>query len=93
MYDIRVILVCSSLESKASFLGLSVAMLLDCLHTLGILFLVKHMFSIQCNHIVCALGPRYLSCSTSTSSMFVVLLFLSVVIFFLYSSSVEWINK
>ena len=73
---------------EASFPGLSMAMILDCLHTLGILFSVKHVFSIECNHI-CALGPRCLSCSTSTSSMPVALLVLSVAIPFLYSSSVN----
>ena len=67
------------------------AMILDCLHTLGILFSVKpvkHVFSIKCNHL-CALGPRCLSCSTSMSSMPAALLFLSVAIPFLYSSSVN----
>ena len=58
------------------------AMIRDCLHTLGILFSVKHGFIIECNHL-CALGPRCLSCSTSTSSMPVALLFLSVAIPFL----------
>ena len=67
---------------------LSMAMLLDCLHTLGILFSVKHVFSIECNHL-CALGAGCLSCSTSTSSMHADLLFLSVAINFLYASSVN----
>ena len=39
-------------------------MILDCLHTLGILFSEEHMFSIECNHL-CALGPSCLSCSLS----------------------------
>ena len=71
-----------------SFFGFSMAMILDCFYILGILFSVKHMFSIKCNHL-CALGPRCLSRSTSTSSMPAALLFLSVAIAFLYSSSVN----
>ena len=71
-----------------SFPGLSMAMIQDCVHTLGILFSVKHMFSIECNHI-CALGPRRLSCSTSMASMHAALLLLSVAILFLYSSSMN----
>ena len=74
MYDVRVLLVCCS-RIEASFPGLSMAMILDCLHTLGLLFSVKHMFSIECNHM-CAFGP--ICCSTSTSSMPAALLFLSV---------------
>ena len=70
------------------FPGLRMAMILDCHHTLGSLFSVKHVFRIECNHL-CALGPICLSCSTSTSAMHAALLFLSVAITFLYSSSVN----
>ena len=69
MYDIIVALVFNFFFGiEVSFPGLSMAMILDCLHTLVIMFLVKHVFSIECNHL-CALGPRCVSCSTSTSSM------------------------
>ena len=46
------------------------------------------MLSIVCNHL-CALGPRFFSCSTSMSSMPNALLFLSADIPFLYSSSLN----
>ena len=49
---------------------------------------MKHVLSIVCNHL-CALGPRFFSCSTSMSSMPAALLFLSVAIPFLYSSSLN----
>ena len=64
------------------------AIIFDCLHILGILFSMKHVLSIVCNHL-CALGPRFFSCSTSMSSMPVALLFLSAAIPFLYSSSLN----
>ena len=60
----------------------------DCLHILGILFSMKHVLSIVCNHL-CALGPWFFSCSTSMSSMPAALLFLSAAIPFLYSSSLN----
>ena len=60
----------------------------DCLHILGILFSMKHVLSIVYNHL-CALGPRFFSCSTSMSSMSAALLFLSAAIPFLYSSSLN----
>ena len=64
------------------------AIIFDCLHILGILFSMKHVLSIVCNHL-CALGPRFFSCSTSMSSMPVALLFLSAAIPFIYSSSLN----
>ena len=80
------ILVYSSWE--LSFPGFSMAIIFDCLHILGILFSMKHVLSIVCNHL-CALGPRFFSCSTSKSSMPAALLFLSAAIPFLYSSSLN----
>ena len=64
------------------------AIIFDCLHILGILFSMKHVLSSVCNHL-CALGPRFFSCSTSMSSMPAALLFLSAAIPFLYSSSLN----
>ena len=64
------------------------AIIFDCLHILGILFSIKLVLSIVCNH-VCALGPRFFSCSTSMSSTAVALLLLSAAIPFLYSSSLN----
>ena len=49
---------------------------------------MKHVLSIVGNHL-CALGPMFFSCSTSMSSMPAALLFLSVAIPFLYSSSLN----
>ena len=43
-----------------SFPGFSMAIIFDCLHILGILFSMKHVLSIVCNHL-CALGPRFFS--------------------------------
>ena len=60
------------------------AIIFDCLHILGILFSMKHV----CNDL-CALGPRFFSCSPSMSSMPAALLFLSAAIHFLYSSSLN----
>ena len=71
-----------------SFPGFSMAIIFDCLHILVILFSMKHVLSIVCNHL-CALGPRFFSCSTSMSSMPAALLFLSAAIPFLYSSSLN----
>ena len=64
------------------------AILFDCLHILGILFSMKHVLSIVCNHW-CALGARFFSCSNSMPSMHAALLFLSAAIPFLYSSSLN----
>ena len=64
------------------------AIIFDCLHILGILFSMKHVLSIVCNHL-CALGPRFFSCSTSMTSMPAALLFFSVAMHFLYSSSLN----
>ena len=69
-----------------SFPGFSMAIIFHCLHILGILFSMKHMLSIVCNHLY-ALGPRFFSCSTRMSSMPAALLFLRAAIPFLYSSS------
>ena len=71
-----------------SFPGVSMVVIFDCLHILGILFSMKHVLSIVCNHLS-ALGPRFFSCSTSMSSMPAALLFLSAAIPFLYSSSLN----
>ena len=49
---------------------------------------MKHVLSIVCNHL-CALGPRFFSCSTSMLSMPAALLFLSAAIPFLYPSSLN----
>ena len=49
---------------------------------------MKHVLSIVCNHL-CALGPRFFSCSTSMSSMPAALLFLNAAIPFLYYSSLN----
>ena len=64
------------------------AIIFDCLHILGIVFSMKHVLSIVCNHLY-ALGPRFFSCSTSMSSMPAALLFLSAAIPFIYSSSLN----
>ena len=82
------ILVYSFFGIAESFPGFSMAIIFDCLHILGILFSMKHVLSIVCNHL-CALGPRFFSCSTSMSSMPAALLFLSADIPFLYSSSLN----
>ena len=75
-------------EIAESFPGFSMAVICDCLHILVILFSMKHVLSIVCNQL-CALGPMFFSCSTSMSSMPAALLFLSVAIPFLYSSSLN----
>ena len=59
------------------------AIIFDCLHILEILFSMKHVLTIVYNHL-CALGPRFFSCSTSMSSMPAAL---RAAIPFLYSSS------
>ena len=64
------------------------AIILDYLHIMGILFSMNHGLSIVCNHL-CALCPRFFSCSTSMSSMPAALLFMSAAIPFLYSSSLN----
>ena len=64
------------------------AIILDCLHILGILFSVKHTLRIVCNHLL-AFGPRCCSCSTSISSLPAALLFFSAAITILYSSSLK----
>ena len=52
------------------------AIILDCLHSVGILFSMNHLFSIVSSNLW-ALGPRFFSCSTRTSSLPEVLLFFS----------------
>ena len=64
------------------------AIIFDCLHILGILFSMKHVLSIVCNHL-CALGPSFFSCSTSMSSIPAALMFLSAAIHCMYSSSLN----
>ena len=64
------------------------AIILDCLHILRILFHVKHTLSIVCNHLL-AFRPICFSCSTSTSYLPAALLFFSAAIPFLYSSSLK----
>ena len=61
------------------------AIIFDCLHILGILFSMEHVLNIVYNHL-CALGPRFFSCSTRMLSMPAALLFLSAAIPFLCSS-------
>ena len=55
------------------------------LHSVGILFSMKHLFSIFSSHLW-ALGPILFSCSTKTSSLPEALLFLSIATAFLHSS-------
>ena len=62
------------------------AIILDCPHILGILFPVKHLLSIVCNHLL-TFGP--FSRSTSTPSLPAVLLFFCATLPFLYSSSLK----
>ena len=68
--------------------GFSMAIILDCLHSVGILFSMKHLCSIASSHL-CALGPRLFSCSTRTSSLSEALLLFSIATPFLYSSSLK----
>ena len=49
---------------------------------------MKHVLSTVCNHL-CALDPRFFSCSTSMSSIHAALMLLSAAIPFLYSSSLN----
>ena len=62
------------------------ALILDCLHSVGILFSMKHLFGIVSSHLW-ALGPRFFSYSTITSFLSEALLFFSIATPFLYSSS------
>ena len=71
-----------------SFHGFNMAIIFHCLQSFGILFYVRHLLSIVCNRLW-ALGPRFFSCSTSTSYMPAALLYLSAAIPFLYSSSLN----
>ena len=64
---------------------LSMTIILDCLHSVGILFSMKHLFIIVSSYL-CALGPRLFSCSTRTSSLPKALLFFNIATPFLYSS-------
>ena len=64
------------------------AMILDGLHSVGILFSMKHLFSIVRSHLW-ALEPNLFSCSTKTSSIPAVLLVFSIATPFLYSSSLK----
>ena len=60
----------------------------DCLHSGGVFFSMKHLFIIVSSHLW-ALGPRFFSCSTKTSSLQAALLFFSIATPFLYSSSLK----
>ena len=64
------------------------AIIFDCLRSFGILFSVWYLLSIVSNHLW-ALGPRFFSWSTSTSSMPAALLTLSAAIPFLYYYSLN----
>ena len=64
------------------------AIILDCLHIVGILLSMKQLFNIARSHLW-ALGQRFFSCSTRTSSLPAALLFFSVATPFLYSSSLN----
>ena len=64
------------------------AIILDCFHGVGILFSMKHLFSIVSSHMW-DLGPSFFSCSTGTSSLPEALLFFSNATPFLYSSSLK----
>ena len=51
------------------------SMSFNCLHNLGTLFAVKHLWSISSSQL-CKVGPRLFCCFTSTLSMPAALLFL-----------------
>ena len=53
------------------------AIILDCLHSVGILFYMKHLFSIVRSHLW-DLVPILFSCSTSISSLPEALLFFCI---------------
>ena len=63
-------------------------MTIICLHSVGIVFSMKHLFSIVCSHLW-DLGPRFFSYSTRTSFLPEALLFFSISTRFLYSSSLK----
>ena len=88
-YMCGIMLVLRAVFIAESFPGFSMAIILDCLHSVGILFSMKHLFSIVSSHLW-DLGPRFFSCSTRTSSLSEALLFFfSITTPFLYSSSLK----
>ena len=62
------------------------SLIIDCLHNPGTLFSVKHLLIISSSRL-CKVGPRLISCFTSTSPLTANFPFLSAAIPFLYSSS------
>ena len=75
----------SSFWISQSFAGFNMAMILAFLHIIGIVFWVKQLLSIANRH----LGPRFFSCSTSTSSIPAALFFSKAAIPLLYSYSLN----
>ena len=73
-------------SSDIGLYGFNMALNIDCLHNIGTLFAVKHLWSISSSQL-CKVGPRLFSSFTSTLSMPAALLFLGAAIPFLYSSS------
>ena len=76
-------------SSDIGLYGFSMALIIDCLHNLGTVFYVKHLLSISSSQL-CNIGPKLLSCFTSTLSIPASSLFSSAAIPFLCSSSEKW---
>ena len=72
-------------SSDICLYGVSMALSIDSLHNLGILFSVKHLLIVSSSQL-CKVGPRLFSCFTSTLSMPVAFLFLGATIPFPYYS-------
>ena len=70
------------------FSGFSMAIFLDCLHSVVILFSMKYLFSIVSSRMW-DLEPRFFSCFSRTSSLPEAFLFFSIATPFLYSSSLK----
>ena len=68
-----------------SYLGFSMAIILDCLHMVGIIFSINHLLSI----VRPKLGPKLFSCSTKSSCLTAASLFLITSTPLLYSSSLK----
>ena len=64
------------------------AIILDCLHSVGILFSMKHLFSIVSSHLW-VLGLGLFSCPTRTLSLPEALLLFSIVTPYMYSSPLK----
>ena len=77
----------NSLESQ-SFPGFSIAMILDSLHSVVILYFMKHLLRIVSSHQWC-LGQRFASSFTKISSLPAALLLHNIVTPFLYYS-LKW---